>query len=130
MLSHNQPTAASSTLGGGFGPGQAVDGNWGTPWVSQIPSGGIDWLYVDLGGNSAITQVVIVWGIGYAQAFQIEVSDNATDWTSVYSTSGEQGGNDTISLFASGRYLRVYNTQLTAVNYYSIRELEIYGSIP
>lgn len=130
LLSQNQPAFSSSNRNNGFGPDKAVDGSLGTAWASQDPAAGAEWLYVDLGSVATITQVTIQWDIAYAQGYQIQVSTDTVNWITPYSTSSGDGGADVVAVSASGRYIRIYATQLGGASYYSIRELEIYGSIP
>ncbi|MHB8125900.1 MAG: discoidin domain-containing protein [Desulfitobacteriaceae bacterium] len=60
-----------------------------------------------------IKQVVLNWEAAYARAYSIQVSNDAVNWTTVYSTSTGDGGIDDITgLSASGRYVRMYGTQL------------------
>ncbi len=71
----------------------AVDGNLGTRWSSAWSDP--QWLEVDLGATHTVTKVVLDWERAYATAFQIQVSDNGTTWTDIYSTTTGAGGAQT-----------------------------------
>jgi hypothetical protein len=57
-----------------------------------------------------ICQVVLTWEGAYAEGFQIQVSDNAANWTSLYSTTAGTGGSQTLNVAGKGRYVRMYGT--------------------
>src|SRR6266699_395976 len=90
LLSQGKTATASSTENAGTPASAAVDGNTGTRWSSAFSDP--QWLQVDLGAPATISQVVLNWETAYATAFQIQVSTDATTWTSIYSTSTGTGG--------------------------------------
>src|SRR5882724_2685560 len=79
LLSQGKAATASSTEAAGTPAAAALDGNTGTRWSSAFSDP--QWLQVDLGSTAAISQVVLNWQNSYAVAFQIQVSDNGTSWT-------------------------------------------------
>ena len=89
----------------------AVDGNPATRWSSQFEDP--QWIYVDLGGPTRIDRVILRWETAYAQAYQIQVSDNAVTWTRVYSTSDGDGGVDDLVVTGTGRYVRTVKPSIT-----------------
>ncbi len=132
LLSLNKPAVASSIQQNSatYDPGHVTDGNLSTRWASTP---GIDpqWIYVDLSSNANIDRVVIKWWTNYAVAYQIQVSNDATNWTSVYSTSTGDGATDDIAVSASTRYVRMYGTVRNNTGHsgrYSIYEMEVYGT--
>ena len=48
--------------------------------------------------------------IGLETAFSIQLSNDATTWTSIYSTTTGTGGTQTINVSGTGRYVRLYMT--------------------
>ncbi|MFZ0470960.1 MAG: FG-GAP-like repeat-containing protein [Thiogranum sp.] len=125
-LALNQPAVASSVENGTFGAANAVDGNAATRWASAE---GVDpqWIYVDLGANYQIDHVVLKWEAAYAQAYQIEVSSDASTWTPVFNTTTGNGATDDITFTAvSARYVRMYGTQRATIYGYSLWEFEVY----
>src|SRR3954452_18902955 len=75
LLSQGKPVTSSSTENGGTPASAAVDGNLATRWSSAASDP--QWIQVDLGSTSAISQVVLNWEAAYGKSFQVQVSDNA-----------------------------------------------------
>ena len=116
----NQPTTASSLENSGFTAAAATDGNTGTRWSSAFSDP--QWLEVDLGSAQAICQVSLDWEAAYATAFQIQVSNDNSTWTTIYSTTTGTGGNQVLSVSGSGRYIRMYGTARATQYGYSLWE--------
>ncbi|MEV8515440.1 peroxidase family protein [Dactylosporangium sp. NPDC051484] len=125
-LSQGRPVVASSAENAGTPASAAVDGDSGTRWSSAFSDP--QWLRVDLGAPAALSQVVLAWENSYATAFEIQVSDDATTWTSVYSTTTGTGGTQTLTVAGTGRYVRLYATARHTQYGYSLWELKVYGS--
>jgi endoglucanase Acf2 len=124
-LALNKPVTCSPTPQ--YPCAQAVDGNTGTRWASAQ---GIDpqWIYVDLGATHTLTSVTLRWEAAYATAFQIQTSNDAANWTNVYSTTTGTGGVQNLSVTGSGRYVRMYGTARVTQYGYSLWEFEVYGN--
>ncbi len=54
--------------------------------------------------------MVLLWETAYGKAYQIQVSNDATNWTTIYSTTTGDGGTDDLSVSGSGRYVRMYGS--------------------
>ena len=102
----------------------AVDGNTGTRWSSAFSDP--QWLEVDLGSTQSICQVGLDWETAYATAFQIQVSTDNVNWTTIYSTTSGTGGNQTLSLSGTGRYIRMYGTVRATPYGYSLWEFQVF----
>ncbi|MFG2039882.1 discoidin domain-containing protein [Dactylosporangium sp. NPDC048998] len=126
LLSQGHPTTASSTENAGTPAANATDGNTGTRWSSAFSDP--QWLQVDLGATHSISKVTLNWEAAYATAFQIQTSPDGTNWTSIYSTTTGAGGNQTLNVTGSGRYVRMYGTQRATAYGYSLWEFQVYGS--
>lgn len=125
-LALNRPVVASSVFRPGVDKRYVNDGSMSTRWTGNYSDP--QWIYIDLGTRYAIQSVVLKWENAYGKAYSIQVSDNASSWTTVYSTTAGNGGTDTISLNTAGRYVRMYGTK-RGTNYgYSIYEFEVYGT--
>jgi hexosaminidase len=120
----NRPVAVSSTETANFPGPSAVDGSLQTRWSSLYtdPS----WIQVDLGSAQAIGRVVLRWETAYGRAYQIQVSNDASAWTTIYSTTTGDGGVDDLTVTGTGRYVRMYGTQRATQWGYSLWEFEIY----
>lgn len=118
--------AYSSSDNGDSTADKAVDGDTTTRWESEH---GVDpqWYYVDLGKVADITQIDIRWEGAYATEYKIQLSNDEESWRDIYSTSNCKGGNETLSLTGSARYVRIYMTK-RALNYgYSFYEFQVTG---
>jgi hypothetical protein len=126
LLSQGLPVTASSVQPGStWVAANAVDGNTGTRWSSDFSDP--QWLEVDLGAVHSITKVVLDWETAYAVAFQIQVSDDGTTWTDIYSTTSGTGGSQTLQVSGTARYVRMYGTQRATPWGYSLWEFQIFG---
>jgi len=126
LLSQGRPATASSLENASFPASAAVDGNTSTRWSSAFSDP--QWLQVDLGSVSAISQVVLDWETAYATAFQIQTSSDGTNWTSIYSTTTGTGGTQTLNVTGTGRYVRMYGTARATQWGYSLWEFQVYGT--
>jgi beta-glucanase (GH16 family) len=125
-LALNKTVNSSSDESGVLTASNAVDGNLTTRWASAFSDP--QWIRVDLGTATDISQVVLHWEDAYAIQFQIQVSNNGQSWTTVHSETNGNGGTDTISFSTvSARYVRMYGTQRVTVYGYSLFEFEVYG---
>jgi hypothetical protein len=106
-----------------------VDGNTSTRWSSAFLDP--QWIYVDLLATVNINRVKLNWENAYATSFQIQVSSNAVNWTTIYSTTTGTGGiQDLTGLSGTGRYVRMYGTVRATTYGYSLYEFEVYGTVP
>ena len=115
---------ASSLENAGFPASNAVDGNTGTRWSSGFSDP--QWLQVDLGSSQSICQVGLNWEAAYATAFQIQTSNDAATWTTIYSTTTGTGGNQVLNVSGSGRYIRMYGTTRATQYGYSLWEFQVF----
>ncbi|MGP4095821.1 discoidin domain-containing protein [Nonomuraea sp. KM90] len=126
LLSQGKPATASSAENAAFPASAAVDGDAGTRWSSAFSDP--QWIQVDLGSTVAVSQVELSWEAAYATAFQVQVSANGTSWTTLHSTTTATGGNQTLTVSGSGRYVRVHGTQRATQYGYSLWEFKVYGT--
>src|SRR3954470_17751382 len=126
LLSQGHPTTASSTENATFPATAATDGNTGTRWSSAFSDP--QWLQVDLGATATISQVVLNWEAAYAKSFQIQTSNDAATWTTIYSTTTATGGIQTLNITGSGRYVRMNGTARATQYGYSLWELQVFGT--
>jgi beta-glucosidase len=121
----NKPATASSVEKAGVEAAKAVDGDTGSRWSSLFTDP--QWIYVDLGSSQSINRVKLNWETAYGKSYKIQVSNDASAWTDVYSTTASDGGIDDITFTAtSARYVRMYGTQRNTQWGYSLFEFEVY----
>ncbi|WP_158304048.1 di-heme oxidoredictase family protein [Cellvibrio japonicus] len=109
----------------------ALDNNPATRWETNHGAGPA-WIAVDLGAAHSLTRAVIDWEAANAADYQLQGSQDNSQWVNLTTRTGAAFGNrtDTLDISGSYRYLRIYATQRSAGNSwgYSIFEWKIYGS--
>jgi hypothetical protein len=120
----NHSATASSLENASFPASAAVDGNTATRWSSSFSDP--QWLQVDLGASQSVCEVTLDWEAAYATAFQIQTSSDGTNWTTIYSTTTGTGGNQTLAVSGTGRYVRMYGTARATPYGYSLWEFGVY----
>jgi hypothetical protein len=80
------------------------------------------WIMVDLGAPTELDRVILKWYFDYAKTFQIQVSTDATTWTSVYSTTVGASYSVTDVTFdkTTARYVRMDGTERGTASGYSL----------
>jgi beta-glucanase (GH16 family) len=134
LLSYAKPAVASTWQNdvncNPCSPDKAFDNDPASRWVTSSTNGWVDpgWISVDLGATAQISQVVLQWDPAYARAYQIQVSPDNVNWTSIYSTTTGDGLKDVINATGTGRYVRMYGTARSSAYGYSLWEFSIYGT--
>lgn len=110
-----------------FSAAKAFDGNRGTRWSSVFADP--QWIYVDLGKTYNLDRVVLTWETAYASQYRIQVSNDGSNWSTVYTQLYGTGGTESISLPSgvSGRYVRMYSTKRKTAWGNSLWEFEVYA---
>ncbi|GAA1416071.1 discoidin domain-containing protein [Catellatospora coxensis] len=107
-------------------PSYAVDNNYGTRWASEWVA--TAWLQVDLGSVKTFNNVLLGWEAAYAKSYQIQVSNDGANWSTVYSTTAGNGGFDILPVTATGRYVRMNGLDRATTYGYSLWEFGVYQS--
>jgi len=104
---------------------KAVDASDSSRWSSSYSDA--NWLKVDLGSAQTFSRVLLHWESAYGKAYRIDVSNDNSTWTTVWSTSVGDGGLD-IDAFApvTARYVRMQGVTRGTSYGYSLYELEVY----
>jgi hypothetical protein len=128
-LALSRPVTVSSTEADyGNVAANAVDGNTSTRWACGTDGGDTQWIYVDLGSVQSVDEVTLNWEAAFASGYQIQVSNDASNWADVYSTNTGDGSMDFIGFSeVSARYVRMYATVRGSMHRYSLWEFEVYG---
>ena len=95
---------------------------------------------MDFGTRVLVSRVRILWQDSCAETYSLQVSDDATNWTTmpggnVVNIVGSQNppanwsmATDTLGLSGTGRYLRVFGTMRCRIQYgYSMWEMQVFG---
>jgi hypothetical protein len=123
----NQPAFASSTQGAGLGPANAFDGNMTTRWSSL--NSDPQWLLVDLGQPYNLCKVIIYWETALGKDYNIQVSNDSLNWTTVDSVVGNTSPENVLNVRGAGRYVRMYGLERGTQYGYSIYEMQVYGTV-
>ncbi|HET6355817.1 family 20 glycosylhydrolase [Streptomyces sp.] len=126
-LAFGRPVTASSVESPYFPAEYAVDGNETTRWSSARSDN--QWLQVDLGSAQRFARVSLRWEEAYGKDYDIQVSNDGTNWTTVAERRGRPYAGDDVLRFPSttARYVRMKGiTRGTAYGYslYSIKVLK------
>ena len=130
-LAFNQPVVSSSFLDGSMAASKVVDGNRSSFWqsASLLNTSQTQWLSIDLGSTQTFSRVAIKWLVYFAKSYEIHVSNDEVNWTTVYSDNAANGGTDYFGFpEQTARYVRLYMTApMTATaSYYRVYEVEVY----
>jgi hypothetical protein len=125
----NQPATASSVQGQGADlvAQNAFDGNMTTRWSSNFTDS--EWIYVNLGAPYNLCNVTIHWEGAFATDYNIEVSNDAINWTLLDSVRGNNDTLNSISLKGAGQYVKMHGIKRATVFGYSIFEMQVYGTL-
>jgi hypothetical protein len=114
----------------------AIDGNLSTRWES-VHAVDPQWIYLDFGAPVFVNRVRILWETACATNYDLQVSNDATAWTTLRSIIGNvQGGPpptdwttavDHTGLVGVGRYVRMTGTARCTSYGYSIWEMQVFG---
>lgn len=112
-------------------PENAVDGNrtdkcWHSTGADASRHEDDQWLYVDLGETREIGRITVDWQDA-ARAYQIQVSDDASNWTTIYGKMNQSAADLNLPIYASGRYVRIYCLGSWGYNGYGIKELQVFA---
>ncbi|MFD4127142.1 discoidin domain-containing protein [Streptomyces globisporus] len=125
LLSQGKPVTASSEENYGTPATAAVDGNANTRWSSAASDP--QWIRVDLGATTKLSQVVLDWETAYGKGYRVELSTNGSTWSTAYQTTTGDGGTDTLNIGGEARYVRVYGTARGTGYGFSLWEFKVYG---
>lgn len=135
IVSENKPAVASSIEGGNtnMGPENVVDGSMSTRWASEYQPD--EWIYIDLEETFPVDNVVIYWedytkpDASFGQDYDVQVSEDATSWTTIHEVRGGDGGVDNLSFNSvQARYVKMQGiVEGSGWGLYSIWEMEVYS---
>ena len=119
--------AVSSSVENGnadLGPYKAIDKNLYSRWSSKHNDD--QWIYFDLGGTKEFNVITILWEAAFAEVYEIDISDDAGSWETVYKENNGDGGEDLIRLnYQKARYIRMRGVRRKTEWGYSIYEFKV-----
>jgi hypothetical protein len=106
----------------------AVDGDLDTRWSSAFRDP--QWITIDLGAPAEIDRVKLVWEKAFAVDYQIQASNDGSNWSTLKDVTDGKGGTEDYVVTGTGRYVRMFGTKRATPWGYSLYELEVYGTEP
>jgi len=134
-LAMNRPVTVSSYQDSAHNGPMAVDGSVSTQWQTARVKGknklSTEWIQVDLGSVQDVSQVILEWDTYFATSYSIDVSSNGNSWSTVFSNSNGDGGNDTLTFnTVQARYVRLNSSAWNSGSYRNwLNEFEVYAFI-
>ncbi len=125
-LALNKPVTVSSIEKAGLEGQNAVDGNLNTRWSSQFSDP--QYIIIDLQSVQAFNEVLLYWEAAYAKEYEIQISNDNSNWTTLTHITNGNGGTEKISAQASARYVRIYGIHRGTIYGYSLFEIGIYNN--
>jgi hypothetical protein len=125
VASSNTDSAASDA------PQNAVSGNTGARFSSDADQAFGTYWQVDLGSPQSFDEIELDSGgftADYARAYEVQVSNDGTDFTTVYNGTGT-GSPETANFVAqTAQYIRVVLEERSTTNWWSLVNVLVYGS--
>lgn len=106
---------------------KAIDGDYTTRWASE--SWDPQSITIDLGSVHTIGTVILNWESAYGKSYDIQVSNDGNNWTTVYRQLYGRGGVETIKFKADGRFIRMDGFARGSAFGYSLYEFEVYDYV-
>lgn len=123
-IAYRKPVEVSSEESSEYSGSKAVDADGTTRWASAFADE--QYIIVDLEETKNISGVKLSWEAAYASQYQIQVSNDYDNWTTVYSNYDAVGGTRYINVNAAARYVKVYCIRRATQYGFSLYEFEIY----
>ncbi|MGS0894283.1 family 20 glycosylhydrolase [Burkholderia stagnalis] len=128
-LAAGAAATASGTDTAAQTPGLVTDCDATSRWAGNRNQAD-QWIYVDLGATRTVSRVILNWEASYASQYQIQVSSDATNWTTVATTSASAAGPATTTFApVAGRYVRMVALKRALTQYgVSLYAFEVFAS--
>src|SRR5690606_23808385 len=104
-LALNRPPTSSSNESATLTAAMAFDGTANSRGSTSFSDN--QWVAVDLGNQFYISAIKLNWQNSYAREYLIQTSADGINWTTVFTETDGNGGNDIIYLNAEGRHVRM-----------------------
>ncbi len=99
-------TATASSYTSGNPASNAIDGSTLTGWSSSTANN--PWLRIDMRQIRDVNGLTIYWGNTYASNYNIQISEDGSTWTTVYTETACNGGTEVISFsLQPARYIKI-----------------------
>ncbi|MCR5703429.1 MAG: discoidin domain-containing protein [Eubacterium sp.] len=120
----NAEANQSGSEGAGVNANYAVDGNEGTRWASNYDDDA--WMTLDFGQAYTINKIKIQWEAAYGKDYDILVSTDGQNWTTVKELRNQDGGLDEFTFQEQTvRYMKLQGVSRGTGYGYSIWEMQV-----
>ena len=128
-LAYGKNVIASSSTSASKSASMVADGGAGSRWESAYSDP--QWIYIDLGKEEKIEKVILKWEAACAKRYELQVSNDAKEWKTVYTNKEGKGGTEQIELEpVAARYVKLAGISRATSFGYSLFEFEVYGEKP
>ena len=125
-LAAGKTATASSSEGDNVDARYAVDGDANTRWSSKFTDD--EWISVDLGKVYSVGKVVLTWEAAYGKDYDIQVSTDGNNWTTVKKMRDQDGGKHTVEFAAvNARHVRMQGITRATGYGYSLYSMEVFS---
>jgi beta-glucanase (GH16 family) len=119
-------SVTSSGTEAGFPESNLTDNNTATRWSSNFADNA--WFTIDLGATYNISQLILNWEAAFGKQYEIFVSADGTNYTSVYKQTNGSGGIETLNFSAvNARYVKFQGIERALPYGYSIWDVKVMG---
>ena len=107
-----------------FAASCVLDKNPATRWSSEFSDP--QWIYIDAGKPIPFNLITLCWETAYAKVYEIQISNDALNWKTVYRQEKGSGGKETIYLGnQKARYVRMYGIKRATEWGYSLYKFDL-----
>lgn len=120
--------ATASSSKGANTADMILDGTTDTRWQADNEADD-EWIQVDLGSVQAVNAVTINWEAAYAAKYEIQVSTDGKEWTTVAKENGMVGEITSSFVATKARYVKMQGVSRGTQYGYSIYEIQVFGAV-
>ena len=120
--------ATASSSKGANTADMTFDGTTDTRWQADNEADD-EWIQVDLGSVQAVNAVTINWEAAYAAKYEIQVSTDGKEWTTVAKENGMVGEITSSFAATKARYVKMQGVSRGTQYGYSIYEMQVFGAV-
>lgn len=117
---------ASGTEGAQYSESNLTDNSTTTRWSSNFSNDA--WFIINLGATYRINQLVLNWEAAFGKQYDILVSTDGTNYTSIYKQTNGSGGIETIDIpERTAKFIKFQGIERALPYGYSLWEVKVMG---
>jgi hypothetical protein len=118
--------SASGSEGAAFSESNLTDNSTTTRWSSNFSNDA--WFIIDLGATYRINQLVFNWEAAYGKQYDVLVSIDGTNYTSIFKQTNGSGGIETIDISeVNARFIKFQGVERALPYGYSLWDVKVMG---